>query len=228
MKIDKKVEIDKKVIWICLLPVLLPVFVAILVSWNLIPGMVIENDWIGFFGSYIGGIVGGIIGIASAVYVLHETQKENKRTQEKNEIIEFCDYLVKLGSSYAQKSETFFYSLVYYMNVNVNSRNGGYEKKQAYKNAIENHHMAKVVLYEILQSLNIRENVPLYLVSSYNETVTIMMDTYNQFREMERKVDEIEKEGVESMVIKDNFVRMDTALEALGKYEKDLLESVMI
>ena len=45
---------------------------------------------------------------------------------------------------------------------------------------------------------------------------------------MERKVDEIEKEGVESMVIKDNFVRMDTALEALGKYEKDLLESVMI
>ena len=125
MKIDKKVEIDKKVIWICLLPVLLPVFVAILVSWNLIPGMVIENDWIGFFGSYIGGIVGGIIGIASAVYVLHETQKENKKTQEKNEIIEFCDYLVKLGSSYAQKSETFFYSLVYYMNVNVNSRNGG-------------------------------------------------------------------------------------------------------
>ena len=88
--------------------------------------------------------------------------------------------------------------------------------------------MAKVVLYEILQSLNIRENVPLYLVSSYNETVTIMMDTYNQFREMERKVDEIEKEGVESMVIKDNFGRMDTALEALGKYEKDLLESVMI
>ena len=83
MKIDIKVDIDNKVIWICLLPVLLPVFVAILVSWNLIPGMVIENDWIGFFGSYIGGIVGVIIGIASAVYVLHETQKENKKTQEK-------------------------------------------------------------------------------------------------------------------------------------------------
>ncbi len=52
-----------------------------------------SSGWIGFWGSYLGGIVGGLI----TLYVLFRTLKENREMQKKEHKIAFCNEICKLS-----------------------------------------------------------------------------------------------------------------------------------
>ncbi len=52
-----------------------------------------SSGWIGFWGSYLGGIVGGLI----TLYVLFRTLKENRELQRKEHKIAFCNEICKLS-----------------------------------------------------------------------------------------------------------------------------------
>lgn len=52
-----------------------------------------SSGWIGFWGSYLGGIVGGLI----TLYVLFRTLKENRELQKKEHRIAFCNEICKLS-----------------------------------------------------------------------------------------------------------------------------------
>ncbi len=52
-----------------------------------------SSGWIGFWGSYLGGIVGGII----TLYVMFRTLKENRDLQKKEHRIAFCNEICKLS-----------------------------------------------------------------------------------------------------------------------------------
>lgn len=52
-----------------------------------------SSGWIGFWGSYLGGIVGGLI----TLYVMFRTLKENRELQRKEHRIAFCNEICKLS-----------------------------------------------------------------------------------------------------------------------------------
>ena len=52
-----------------------------------------SSGWIGFWGSYLGGIVGGLI----TLYVLFKTLKENRELQRKEHRVAFCNEICELS-----------------------------------------------------------------------------------------------------------------------------------
>lgn len=50
------------------------------------------NEWIGFWGGYLGSVIGGLI----TLFVLRETLKDNKMSQIRQEKVDFCNYISEL------------------------------------------------------------------------------------------------------------------------------------
>ena len=71
--------------------VISPILIAVFVSLPILDGLSASNDWIGFWGGYIGAILGGII----TLYVLLETIRDNKEQQRRNERISFYNRLLE-------------------------------------------------------------------------------------------------------------------------------------
>lgn len=69
----------KNLKWMALIILLLPITINMICS---IPTIITinNNDWIGFWGSYLGSIIGGTI----TLYVLYQTNKVTKEIQDKN------------------------------------------------------------------------------------------------------------------------------------------------
>ena len=213
-------KVNKKVIRRCVLAViLLPILISVLISWNLIPNFQTDNDWLGFFGSYIGGIVGGVIGIASAVYVLHETQKENRKAQERAEIIQFCDYLVKTSSTFAYRYESKQQQFVEYREMEKRETISADDKFDLYKETIKLHNDEKVVLYELVMNLEIRSNIPVFCTPSFKELMDKCDVVYEYAFKFGANIDKIDKEQFEK-----NWNDMNELLVLLKKYEEELLK----
>lgn len=71
---------------------LIPLSIAFLLRFDFIITDT-SSGWIGFWGSYLGGIVGGLI----TLYVLFRTLKENRELQRKEHKIAFCNEICKLS-----------------------------------------------------------------------------------------------------------------------------------
>lgn len=63
--------------------VIFPVLVAILVSIPILDGLSASNDWIGFWGGYIGSLLGGVITLYVLIKTL-ESAKEERIAEEKS------------------------------------------------------------------------------------------------------------------------------------------------
>lgn len=86
----------KYMILLCVAGVLLlPVIIAILVSLPILPKLANSNDWIGFWGGYLGSILGGII----TLFVLKITIDDNNRLKKRDEKISYYNHLTKLYAS---------------------------------------------------------------------------------------------------------------------------------
>lgn len=83
----------KLMILVCVAGVLLlPVIIAIMVSLPVLPKLTNSNDWIGFWGGYLGSILGGII----TLFVLKITIDDNNRLKKRDEKISYYNHLTRL------------------------------------------------------------------------------------------------------------------------------------
>ena len=122
---------------IVLLTCTLPFIVTVLTScWSSpIPEFETSNDWIGFFGSYMGAILGAII----TLIVMYKTIKageenlkvniyENQRIQNQNKAIEFCDKVTDLIGEYCSDISVYYYECIKmeYYNIDIQCLNTDY------------------------------------------------------------------------------------------------------
>lgn len=117
-----KIFLKNKISWIImLLIVLMPILTTLLVSKpSTFKNFTIENDWIGFFGSYTGSIVGGLITLyVMAITIkngdtnLHKSISENKNLQQKNDKTIFCNDVAGLIANYCSECKKYiFYSTI--------------------------------------------------------------------------------------------------------------------
>ena len=82
----------KAILVIVLTAICIPVFVGVLMTFSVLPNLPTSNDWIGFFGGYIGSIIGGII----TVWVMKVTLTNNKKLQERTDKQNTCQYIAHL------------------------------------------------------------------------------------------------------------------------------------
>lgn len=135
----------------------------------------ISNDWIGYYGSFMGAFVSGVI----TLYVmarsteegrknLEKSIKENNRIQERNERISFCNDIAKLISEYCSESREQRYA-------SINMERTCREKNYASE---------KLINYEFNKKM-IKEGIPGYKI--YNEPEDLIK------REYDRASDEFNK-----------------------------------
>ena len=70
----------------------IPLGIAVLVSFRFICTDT-SNEWIGFWGGYLGSIIGGLI----TLYVLVKTLQDNRESQQREERILFCNYIAEIS-----------------------------------------------------------------------------------------------------------------------------------
>ena len=85
----------KTIVSIILIVVFTPLVVGIGVSLPIFKYIVINNDWIGFWGSYVGTILGGMI----TLYVLWNTITDNENARKRDEKLNFFDKVTELSSN---------------------------------------------------------------------------------------------------------------------------------
>lgn len=78
--------------------VFIPFGIAFLVSFNFI-NTDTSNEWIGFWGGYLGSILGGAI----TLFVLFKTLKDGERLQKREEKLAYCDRIADIVADYYQE-----------------------------------------------------------------------------------------------------------------------------
>lgn len=181
----------------------------------------INNDWLGFWGSYIGSVMGAFV----AMYVLVRTLNDNKKSQIRKEIVEFCNLITEKSSKFAQKYEETIYMAVKYLGVREYEASLPEKVYEMYMQFIETHHSAKALLYELEAHLTIRKDIEMFKTANFMQTLDAAKIAYNEFGEFETKVATASNwEAIDESVlvnITEDF------LDILNKYEKELLDNIM-
>ncbi len=87
---------------------IIPFILGCAISSSVFKNFVGGDSWIGFWGSYLGSIVSGMITLFVLFKTLESNKKdleqtfiENKKIQQRQEKMDYCDKIIKLSSSYA-------------------------------------------------------------------------------------------------------------------------------
>lgn len=59
-----------------------PLIIDLLVIGNSVPSNIANQDWVNFFGSYVGALVGGAISLMGISWTIRFTRAENKADRE--------------------------------------------------------------------------------------------------------------------------------------------------
>lgn len=181
----------------------------------------VSNDWVGFWGSYIGAIVGACV----ALYVLVKTLGDNKKTQIRTEIIEFCNRITEKSSVFAQKYEESLYGAHTYLAVHELKTSLQEQEFGMYKQFVTTHHSAKAILYEIETYLSIRKDINIFYTPKLSKVQKAAKVAYNEFKEFESKVAKAEK--LTDVDDKALINVVEEFLDVLNQYEKELLDKMV-
>ena len=97
-----------------------------------------SNEWIGFWGGYLGSIIGGLI----TLYVLFRTLKDNKKNQIRQEKIDFCNYVSEaIGKLCGKINERDIYALRF---INMEEFIGG-NKDDIYKALLAENEASEII-----------------------------------------------------------------------------------
>ncbi|SCI71243.1 hypothetical protein [Intestinibacter bartlettii] len=80
---------------------------------SLIPNLSQSNDWIGFWGSYTGGILGGLCTLTVMYFTRKDTryiQEQNRKLEEIKEKKEFCNEIAEHISIYLTDISSYFFA----------------------------------------------------------------------------------------------------------------------
>lgn len=197
---------------------------------SMIPGFSsTSNDWVGFWGSYIGAILGACV----ALYVLIETLKDNKRIQAREELVGFCNCITEKSSLFTQKYEETIYDVHTYLTIHefkdseeVFQSLTAEQKICTYKQFLANHHCAKAILFEIETLLSIRKDIEMFRTAKFDNVLQLANEAYEEFKEFETKVGNVSKiSEVDDKSVIDIIERF---LEALNLYLKELLHETKV
>lgn len=189
--------------------IIIPLFIAFILSFRFICTDT-SNEWIGFWGSYLGSVLGGLI----TLFVLYQTLKENRLSQLRREKIDFCNYISELVGKLCRKiNEKDIYILRY---VELEKEVGG-NKKDVY-NAL----LVQNEAFEILQILTSQ------LISKIGNT------EYKQTEELMDKIDELCASAVNYELkfnynkdeIKDLQNKSDITRKILGEIRDDVVKFI--
>lgn len=180
-----------------------------------------NNDWLSFWGSYIGSIVGACV----AMYVLVKTLDDNKKSQTRKEIVDFCNLITEKSSKFAQKYEETMYMAVRYLGVRKHETSLSEKVHEMYVQFIETHHHAKALLYELENHLTIRKDIEIFRTANFKQTIDIANKTYKEFGAFEAQVSTAPNWAAIDETILVN--KTEEFLETLNKYEKELLGNIV-
>lgn len=125
---EKKLKFKKVYLLIILIIIILiaiPFVLGVLIpKESLIPNLSQSNDWIGFWGSYTGGILGGLCTLTVMYFTRKDTryiqeenkeltlkmQKENRKLEEIKEKKQFCNEIAEHISIYLTDISNYFFS----------------------------------------------------------------------------------------------------------------------
>ncbi len=94
MKKTEKLLIVNSVLWIMVLPLI----IACGTSANILDWVTNDNDWIGFWGSYIGTLIGSGV----TLLVLWGTITDSRKAREREEKLGYYNHLVELQTSFVE------------------------------------------------------------------------------------------------------------------------------
>lgn len=87
--------------------VIIPFFLGCFISSPIFKNFVGGINWIGFWGSYLGSVVSGLITLFVLFKTLESNKEdlektfiENKKMQQRQEKIDYCEKIIRLSSSY--------------------------------------------------------------------------------------------------------------------------------
>lgn len=124
----KVIKISLMVISIICMPLVIAAATSI---WEnpIINNLETSNDWIGFFGSYIGSLLGGIITlivmyntIKSGEQNLNKSIEENIKLHNDSKCNEFCNQIVDLIGQYCSDISMYFYKCIAAESYDLNVR----------------------------------------------------------------------------------------------------------
>lgn len=164
-----------------------PLGVTALVSFEVLHYVEVSNDWIGFWGSYLGALIGGAI----TLFVLHKTLQSNKETlevtmngdqarQKRNEVIAFCDYSAKQTSKIIENVEKSLYEGI---NVRRSSVKKQEEKIEMFFDFSTQICSTKVLLTELDIQLEIRNEQEVYLPEKNKIMAELCMQLHQKLGE---------------------------------------------
>ena len=174
---------------------IVPMVVVVVTTANII-NVNTDSQWVSFWGNYLGALIGGGISGGITLYVLVKTLSDNaqnlkltfddnKKAQDRKEIVDFCNYLISKKTKFAQEYENSVYKANLYKVFEKNPQKNK-ESCDTYIEFINAHHMAKATLYEIMEQLHVRGDDKRYHVSSLKSTIVIVENTYKKFRDFEQ------------------------------------------
>ena len=82
-------SVNKVLIGCLIVAILLPIIINCVFCYFHIPSVsdLTNKEWLGFFGSYLGGAFSGIFAIIAVIYTLKQNERNNKETLKQNENI---------------------------------------------------------------------------------------------------------------------------------------------
>lgn len=110
---SKKVKSSIILYFIGFLIVILPLLIGIGVSLPILENIVVDNDWIGFWGTYLGSFSGGII----TLYVLWRTINSNEQARKRDDAIKFFDKMIKLFAEFHESVGLMSMKLISFINL---------------------------------------------------------------------------------------------------------------
>ena len=116
------------------------------------------NPWIGFWGNYLGAIIGGVLSGSVAIYVMKRTIRNSKKEQERKEVRDFADWLIKRDAEFLEKIRKATYNGSVY-GIDVQTEKSSREK---YIEFVEICSVAKIAIFEIYLQLNVKREQELY------------------------------------------------------------------
>lgn len=158
-------------LWTIMVVFIIPLGLAFLLRFDFII-TVVSSDWIGFWGSYLGGIIGGMV----TLFVLFKTLQDNRELQRKEQRISFCNEICRLsGELCGEVNRECMYILKYMDKENCGS-----------KDDLFNALMAKNKTTELLHVCSAQ------LISKVNDEGYIgagkLMDQFELLSQLENKV----------------------------------------
>lgn len=166
------------IVIIAIISIAIPIIIGWGVSQDILNNWTNDNDWIGFWGSYIGTMIGSFV----TLFVLWSTLEDNRRAREKEEKINYYNNLIDSTADFLANAEKYLAAIARLLSVN------DYDARNKYVEARNQFTKSSMILEVQLHIKKESENIE--AIISYTDSIRDgLFEMYNDM----------------NIIIKDNF-----------------------